>query len=70
MRNELDKKAREELKRLDAEARSFATTAELALGHDSKSPKAISHALLAIERRLAMATSFMLWALEADDETD
>ncbi len=70
MRTEIDEKARAELKRRDAWACSYTTAAEVALSHDRESPEALTHALLAIEARLAMATSFLLWAMESDDETD
>lgn len=72
MRNTIDEKARRELKELDEEARDYASTARVALSREAagKSSAPITHALLAIEARLAMATSFLLWALEADDATD
>lgn len=64
----IDEKAREELERLDSEARVYKAQAEIAVNHDRESPEGVIHALLAIEARLAMATSFVLWALESDDE--
>ena len=75
MRNKLDERAREELATLQkrADLNAIEARRQLPTGLDvtyGNMPEATVLALLAIEARLAMATSFLLWALESDDESD
>ncbi len=67
--NAIDAKAREELERLDGMARRDVGFAREYFGESSPiaSNLAVASALLAIESRLRMATSVLLWALEDDE---
>lgn len=80
MRNAMDEKAREELEALHKRAEHARIQARQSLNegvyeHAGKlfqrnADEATALVLLAIEARLAMATSFLLWAMEVDDATD
>ena len=79
----IDKKAREELYTLQKRADLYAVEARQILAGDGgehtrdgdngrhlHAEEATARALLAIEARLAMATSLLLWMLEANYETN